>query len=174
MRELSLKKIAEEENAELSIQESKIPSEIGAYLTERNYLFTIKHKHKTISILMESGLSAVGRASCSICSSNEYMEFEMTTRNHIASLFFRKDRFKLICKDPNIDVFFKQSVGMAKLKEISKNTAFEPTILGVNSEDSYQLILEYSLIFSDWQQSVKPIILLYKEFIDRFGDTSIR
>lgn len=170
MRELSLKKIAEEENAELKIQESKIPGEMGVYLTERSYLFTIKYKQKTINILMETGLSAIGQASCSICSPNEYMEFEMTTRNHIASLFFRKDRFKLVCKDPNIEVFFNQSIGMANLKEIAKNTAFEPTILGINFENSYQLILEYSLIFSDWHQVVKPIIILYKEFIDKFGE----
>lgn len=173
MRDLELNKIAEKENADLSIEENQISGELGVNLIERKYLFTSHYKQKAINILMESGLSAVGRAKCNICNPNEYLEFKMTTRSHFENLFFRKDRFKLISRNPNVELFFSQSSGLVKLKEISKNTAFEPTILGLNTDSSYQLIIEFSLIFSDWHQVIKPIIEFYKEFIDRFGDASM-
>lgn len=174
MPELELKKIAEEEGATLIINDGKIDTGTGFYIADLNYLLVVKYKQKTINISIKTSPSTVGKVSCDICNPKKYLEFKMTTRSHFENLFFRKDRFKLISRNPNIDVFFKNSIGMAELKEITKSTAFEPIILGVNTEESYKLIIEYSLKFSDWHQVVKPIILFCKEFIDKFGGISMR
>jgi len=54
------------------------------------------------------------------------------------------------------------------MKAIAKETSFEPTIIGENTREGYNLIIEYSLLFQDWIQVIEPIIKFYKEFIDRF------
>lgn len=54
------------------------------------------------------------------------------------------------------------------MKAIAKETSFEPTIIGENTREGYNLIVEYSLLFDNWTQVIEPIIKFYKEFVDRF------
>lgn len=170
MLKTEFKKIAKEEGATLIIQDKKIDIGGGVRSPDLAFLLGLQYKGRTINISNSTGTYFVGQISCVIFEPKESLEFEMTTRSHFSNLFSRKkDRFKIVSQNVNIGVFMRHSVGLTKLKTIAKDTVFEPTILGQNTENEYQLITEYHLQFKDWPQVIQPLILFYKEFIDRFG-----
>ncbi len=169
MLKTEFEKIAIEEGASLTIQDEKI--DFGGGVRSPNLIFslTLEYRGRTINISNSTGTYFVGRIDCIISNSKESFEFEMTTRSHFSNLFSRKkDQFKLVSQNINVEVFLGNSVGLSKLKTIAKNTLFEPTIFGQNVGNTFQLITEYHLQFSDWPQVIQPLILFYKEFIDRF------
>lgn len=132
------------------------------------YLLTLEYKGLEIKINNSTGVSAIGRVECKFLKESDSLVFDMTTRSHFLSLFFKSNRFKFTNLNPNLEQFVKNSIGLNQMKGIAKETSFEPTIIGENTNVGYRLIIEYSLLFDDWTQVVEPMIIFYKEFIDKF------
>jgi hypothetical protein len=175
MLETEFERIAKGVGATLTIQDENL--DISGGIRSPNLVFdlTLSYKNRIINIRNSTGTYFAGRVSSKITKPSESLEFEVTTRSHFSSLFKRnKDRFKLKTKNINIDSFLKHSTGFAELCAIAKDTVFEPTILGQNTDDDFELITEYHLQFSSWWEVIKPIIQFYKEFIDKFERNAIK
>ncbi len=152
---------------ELYVNEEKVDVGGGA----RDFFYILKlhipYKGKTIKIKNTTG-APVGMVTCDFGEIRDSLAFEMVTRDIFISLFLRGHRFKFKHSSPNIDRFFKSSPSIKDLKRITKETAFEPTIIGTNENKTYQLKFHYSLKFENWHLVINPIINFYKDFIDEF------
>lgn len=164
----NFQKIAEQEDAIFMFNEDTIDLGNGSRDFDMTYHLSLEYKDRTINIINKTGTTGVGRVVCIISSSQkDSLVFEMITRSHFVSLFF-KNRYKLKTQNPNIKYFLRHSKSFKEMKDIAKRTSFEPTIIGENSEEGFELIIEYHLQFPDWTEVILPIISFYKEFIDRF------
>lgn len=164
----TFKKIAEKEDAIFSFNEETLNIGEGERSPHLNYFLIKKYGEKTISINNTTGTLFVGHTTCLIPKRMDSLTFEMTTRSHFLSLFFRGSRFRFSKASPDITKFMENSIGFNQLKAISNDTSFEPTIIGESNHKGFKLIIKYHLKFDNWTQVIEPIILFYKEFIDRF------
>jgi hypothetical protein len=167
------KRLSEIHNGELSIKEDTLPTYNGG----RDFFYTlflrIRYEGRIIDIKNTTG-APVGTVTCNFGKQKNDLEFSMTTRDVFISIFFKGSRFKFKNSSPNIDRFFSNSDSFKQLEEITKKTAFEPSIIGEHQNNNYQLKFLYSLKFDNWVQVIEPIINFYKEFIDEFmPDTNL-
>ncbi len=170
MIKTKFKKIAEEEGATIKISDEDILIGGGVRSPNLEFFLTLPYKDKKITLYNASGTSYEGRVTTKFSEPKEALVFEMTTRNHFIQLFYwNKNRFKVRAENPGIESFLRNSVALENLKNIAKDTAFEPRIVGENTKDGFRLIITYHLQFSDWTQVVSPLLQFHKEFIDKFG-----
>ena len=91
------------------------------------------------------------------------------TRSHFANFFYRKkDRFNIKTNNENIKSFLRQSDGFSKMKVISKEVMFDPTFIGQNTNNEFQLVTDYHLQFNNWWEVIEPLFIFYKEFIGHY------
>lgn len=170
MLETEFKSIAKALGATLAIKENKIDIGGGVRSPNRVFYLSLSYKDRIIHIRNATGTYFVGKVMSKITQPKASLEFEITTRSHFSSLFTRnKEHFRFKAQNKTINSFLRQSVGFSQLRLIAKHTVFEPTIIGKNSDDGFQIVIEYHLQFNNWWTVIKPITLFYKEFIDRFG-----
>ncbi|WP_298902963.1 hypothetical protein [uncultured Psychroserpens sp.] len=163
------KNIAQEENADLEIVEDVVSYSDGSRSPHLIYKMYIPYKGCTIHFVNKTGTEFYGIVVSNFPKKMENLEFEISVRSHFISLFTTKiDRIRLDTKSALVSSFFKQSSAFKTLSQISESTVFEPSIIGANNEDIFNVTTKYSLQFSDWTKSIKPIIQLQKQFIDFF------
>lgn len=164
------KDIAEEEGAKLEITDEILDFGDGSRCPHLVYKIRLIYKEKHINFINKTGTQFYGLVSCDFPEKLKNLEFEITTRSHFTSLFVKnKERIKITTQSAKINSFLKQSSAFRELVQISNNTVFEPWILAKNIEEKYNITTKYSLQFSDWTQSIRPIIKFQKEFIDYFN-----
>ena len=163
------KEIADNVGAKLEIIDDKYIYTDGSRSPHIVYSLSLNYKDRIIRITNSTGTTFVGNAVCIVSKPKESLEFEILTRSHFVNLFYRsKDRFKIETQNENIKSFLRQSDGFSKMKIISKDVMFDPTFIGKNTSEGFQLVTEYHLQFNNWWEVVEPLFLFYKEFIDRF------
>lgn len=165
----TFKSIAEKEDAIFSFDEEIIT--VGAGVRDSHLNYFIKKEYRDIAIYLKNttGTTFVGHVTCLIPKRMDAIAFEMTTRSHFLSLFFKGNRFKFSKTSPEVTEFMKNSIGFSQLKAIANDTSFEPTILGESNRKGFKLTIKYHLQFENWTQVIGPFMLFYKEFIDRFN-----
>lgn len=165
------KRIAEKEGGKLSYQDKDISIGGGVKSPKLVFLLKINHKGHDISIVNETGTSFVAKITCHLPVSKTSLNFDLTTKSHLSTLFSRtKNRFKIDSNNSNLDAFIKNDLALKQLNALANETTFAPSISGNYNEDSYTLVTKYHLQFSDWTQVIEPLIAFYRAFIDEFGE----
>uniref|UniRef100_UPI0025D3293A hypothetical protein n=1 Tax=Winogradskyella sp. TaxID=1883156 RepID=UPI0025D3293A len=162
--------IAEEEGADLEMIDEVISYTDGSRSPHLVYKMNIDYKGKTIHFVNKTGTEFYGLVTCDFPKVMEKLDFEISTRSHFISLFVGSNqRIKVKTQSAQINSFFKQSSAFRELRRISKDTVFEPSIIGTNVNGKYNITTKYSLQFTDWTRSIQPIIQLQKQFVDYFS-----
>lgn len=165
------KDIAKQLGATLHFSEDKIDIGGGARSPHCVFLLNLNYKGRTIKIKNATGTYFYGYVQSIILDRQSSKEFKLTTKSHFSNLFSRKkDRFKIQTSSNDIKTFIQTSESVLELRQIAQKDVFEPTIIGINSNGKYELIIEYSLQFNDWPEVIIPIVDFYKAFIDKYGD----
>lgn len=163
-------RIAKQEGGKLSYKDKDISIGGGVRSPKLIYVLKINHKGHDITIINETGTSFVANITASFPVSRTSLDFDLTTKSHLSTLFSRtKERFKLNSSNANIIAFIKHNEGLKQLNLLAKETTFAPNINGNYSNSNYILKTEYHLQFSDWTQVIEPFIQFYRTFIDEFG-----
>ncbi|MEM5566330.1 hypothetical protein WNY78_14505 [Psychroserpens sp. AS72] len=163
--------IAEQLGATLHFSENKINIGGGVISPNCVFLLNLNYKGRTIKIKNATGTYFYGNVQSVILNRQSSLEFQLTTKSHFTNLFSRKkDRFKIQTSSNDIKTFIQTSESILGLRQITQKDVFEPTIIGINSNGKYELLIEYSLQFNDWPEAIIPIVNFYKAFIDKFGD----
>ncbi len=161
------KEIAEQEGGSLQILDQKLELELGTRSPHLVFHLRIPYKDALIYLKNSTGTQFYGIITCVYEVYKPNVEFELSTRSHFSTLFRKnKNRFKLNTSSEAIRAFFKQSKAFQELMDIASNTVFEPAMEGINENLKYKLTTKYSLQFSDWTQSIRPLIRFHKEFVD--------
>ena len=93
--------------------------------------------------------------------------FSIETKNHFLSLFSKKkETFKVKSENLSLIDFIELNKNFLLLKEIAKKTKFEPFIEGTVKNDYYSITVEYSLLFTERRDVLRPLINFYKELMD--------
>ncbi len=165
------RKIAESENGKFYYHDEDISIGMGVRSPNVIFILDLSYKECPIKIKNTTGTAYYGLITSKILTNNKPLEFELTTRSHLSTLFWRKnDRFKIETDYTTLNQFLKNSTSLSKLNQIAKKTKFHPLIKGEFQSDGYKLTTKYHLEFSDWTQVLVPLINFYKEFIDKFQE----
>lgn len=163
-----LEKIAKKAGASLYFNEALVYKGFGVRDTATNVKIVLDYRNKTVVLTNFLGVGATGLVYCRDLSYNASGEFELVTRSHWETLFFRnRNRFKLNCDHSGIRNFIRTNSAVKTLKNLANEQAFEPRITGKNVAENFHLEMEYHLAFENWWEAILPILKFYKDFIDR-------
>jgi len=91
---------AKKEGATFNSDEDVISMFDGGRRHSMSYSLTVNYKGRIITIKNECDTSQAGIIKCLMSDKRDSLGFEMTTRSHFLSLFFRGNRFKLSKHSP--------------------------------------------------------------------------
>ncbi|WP_299764862.1 hypothetical protein [uncultured Dokdonia sp.] len=162
------KNIASEENGKFYFSDEGLAIGWGVRSPQMTFQLEIPYKDYIIYISNKTGTQYIGRCICKLPLAIKAPDFTIETKSHFSTLFsFNKNnRFKIISKHKKLSVFLKDNDTLKQLNKIAKDSIFEPTISGTNSETEYILTTKYHLEFDNWTHVLKPLIKLNKELIN--------
>lgn len=130
-----------------------------------------KYKEALISIKNTVGTEFSGNALCKIPLGKRIGNFEITTREPLFRMIYKKDQiFKFKYLDPKTKYLLHQNLKLKELEAIASKIEFIPSFEGTSNTKSYVLKINYALMFDDWDQVIEPIIDFYKSFYDQIQE----
>jgi len=126
----------------------------------------IEYKNQLIIVTNEIGDAQVGKFRCKIDLNSAIPNFSLTTRSHYLRLLNPGlSTIKISCKDSEFKEYISQKLSQHNIESIARSSQFFPKMNAVQN-DRYEISLDYSLIFNQKKEVVKPIIEFYKSLID--------
>ncbi len=162
------KEIAKKENGKFYLHDKNIS--IGGGVRSPNIIYKLKfsYNNNNFIITYQVGNTNVGTIHCELSKSLKPIEFEINSISHLKNLFLRKkNRLKVKTSDENFSCFINNNHSFEALNQIASKENFSPYIYS-KLNNSWSIISEYHLEFSDWTQTVEPSIDFIKNIIDQY------
>jgi hypothetical protein len=141
--------------------------EVGVREDQEKYHLVFNYNGITININCGLGLQSVARITCVLPKSNELNNFEISTKSHLSLLFSsNKNRFKIETQNNILSKMIANNLSYKELQSISKQTKFQPLIMGTTKNKTYTITTEYHLIFDERNETFIPLIQFFKDLID--------
>lgn len=160
--------ISEKLNCEY-IQENTVYEYVlnGDSFPVTNHYLKIKYKNSLIDARFEFGRQNICEIYVELELTKPKESFEIRTHSHLKRLFIKNNSpWKIKILDPVLKRNILKLFEISELNEIAKNTSFEPVVNGDNKENKYEIITRFSLAFENKEESILPMINMYKDLID--------
>jgi len=134
---------------------------------ELSHYLTIPHKSHEIELVHSLSPDPCGVCIVSFELKNLKFDLEISTKSQFMALIsFSKNRVKIKCNSVDIKAFIKSNKYFNDLKDIIKNTQFEPLIFTEINDNKLIVKAEYHLQLQNKIGFIKPMLFFYKSLID--------
>lgn len=128
------------------------------------YYLKIPYNDCTIDILYDFGNSVTADFKINFNGLEKVPKFQLTTIDHFTKLvLFKKHNWKVQCKDMYLKREIEKLLQKHKLDILMKGSAFEPTINGITSQETYRIHTVFSLVFKENTSSISSVFEFHKE-----------
>lgn len=159
--------LAKEEDGKFSVNDSIYAEVGGARVSHSTYLLNFEYKGSKVIIKNELGVQSFGIVQIKFKIDKKKPNFTVETKNHFLALFSKKkETFKIKSEDLFLSNFIELNKHFLELTEIAKKSVFEPRIIGALTDYNYSITTEYSLLFKERRDVLRPLINLHKDLFD--------
>ena len=167
MIEAKFKEISDQINGIYTYKDSKHSSGMGSRMSVTKHLLKFKYKSVDVEIRYEFGNTNLAEATCIVKDNRKLRPFHLTTKSHIQRLFSRnKQPWKVKSNHKSIILFVENSMESVGFNKMAKETSFEPVLECKQNGNQYDIKTRFYLGFNNKEESLLPLINLYKGCID--------
>ncbi|MUU78947.1 hypothetical protein [Winogradskyella endarachnes] len=170
MIEQQFQNLAETYNCKWQNETYRVDVESGFGIEISYYTITIPHQESGITIRYEFGNHNLAKIKSSIKTVNAINNFTLTTRSHFSRLLYSKANiWQIKCKNNVLEKTVLNCLKESGLARLAQTEAFEPTIKGIQNNDTYTLTTEFYLGFNNKEQSLFPSLHFHQLMLDNFN-----
>lgn len=169
MIEEVFKEISENLNCKYLQENTKYSTLSGRSYPVTDHYLEIEYKNSIINASFELGSQDTSEIHTFIETQQPNKRVEITTHGHFKRLFIKNNSpWKIKTSDPIQKKELIKLLESSELNIITKETSFEPIILGIQKGNKYEITTRFSLAFENKEKAILPVINLYKNLIDLF------
>lgn len=169
MIEQQFQNLAETYNCKWQNETYRVEAESGFGMEISYYSITIPHHESSITIRYEFGNHNLAKIESSIKTVNAIDNFALTTRSHFSRLLFSKEKiWQIKCKNRVLKKTILNNLKITGLSALAQKEAFEPSIKGIQNNDTYTLTTEFYLGFNGKENSLQLSLAFYQNMLDYF------
>ena len=175
MEEL-FKKVSIEENCSYNVvyENSYSPFVMSPFtrrvdgVQAKSITLEIKYNNHIIKVEYKLNNDRTGILNCKLGARDRLPKFKITNKSHYWRFFNRKKNIlKIDCDEPKFKTTIEEKLNGLGIEQIARNTQFEPIIVGANNNNNFfEIKTSFHLAFSAKKDILRPLIELYKYFVD--------
>lgn len=167
----AFEELAKLENGEFTQENNRFRAHDGELIFSSTYALSFQYREVEFAVRNEVGHQDIGNISCKLALQAERMEFEIESTSGLTLLFNRRaEALKIQNKYPPFCNFVELNRAYVYLRDYAKESRFSPTIVGKNSNGSFNIDCEYSLYFKQKDLVLVKLIDFLKSLIDFLKD----
>lgn len=159
--------ISNQVDGKYTCKDSKYSSGMGSRMLVTEHVLKVEYKSVFIEVKYIFGNSNIAEAISIIKGNCKLFPFHLTTKSHIQRLFSRyKQPWKVKSSDKSVVLFIENIMETVGFNKIAEETSFEPIIECNDDGGQYSIKTRFYLGFDNKEDTLLPLINLYKGFID--------